>query len=83
MPSPAADICKNRATEVLTKDVTETLTLIEDLARTARIHTPMLDSIINLANAITRSDLRKSGRNLSSLGLFGFDVAEISELINS
>ena len=82
MPSPA-DICKNRAVDVLTKDVTETLTLIEDLARTARVHTPILDSIINLANVITRSDLRKSGRNLSSLGLFGFDVAEITELINA
>lgn len=79
----ASDICKNRAIEVLTKDVTETLTLIEDFARTARVHTPILDSIINLANAITRTDLRKNGRNLSSLGLFGFDVAEINELINS
>ena len=79
-----ADICKNRAVQVLTKDVTETLTLIEDLANNpARIHTPVLDSIINLANVLARADLRKIGRNLSSLGLFGFDVAEISELINA
>lgn len=77
------DICKNRAIAVLTKDVTETLTLIEDLAHTARVHTPVLDSIINLANVITRSDLRKTGRNLSNLGLFGFDTTEIIELINS
>jgi opine dehydrogenase len=82
MPN-SSDICKNRAIEVLTKDVTETLTLIEDLGRTARVHTPILDSIINLANVITRSDLRKTGRNLSSLGLFGFDLAEINELINA
>jgi opine dehydrogenase len=79
----ASDICKKKALEVLTKDVTETLTLIEDFGRIARIHTPVLDSIINLTNVIARTDLRKSGRNLGSLGLFGHDVSEITEMVNS
>jgi opine dehydrogenase len=71
------------ALEVLQRDVCETLVLVDDLARVARVHTPILDSVIELANVVTKTDLRKAGRNLGDLGLFGLDSKEIIELVNA
>ena len=44
---------------------------------------PVLNSVVELASAVTQSDLARHGRTLQDLGLVGFDVAEIVELINS
>lgn len=71
------------ALEVLQRDVCETLVLVDELARVARIHTPVLDSVIELANVVTKTDLRKTGRSLGDLGLLGLDNREIIEFVNA
>lgn len=71
-----------RALALLKRDASETLVLIESFARAARLHTPVLTAIIELAKVITKSDLHKIGRNLEHLGLFGLDCKEITERIN-
>jgi opine dehydrogenase len=85
----AQSLCEAKSTgaalalEVLQRDVCETLVLVDDLARVARVHTPILDSVIELANVVTKSDLRKAGRSLGDLGLFGLDSKEIIEFVNA
>jgi hypothetical protein len=71
------------AFEVFKQDICETLVLIEDLSRVARVHMRVLESIIELANVVAKCDLRKSGRTLSDLGLFGMDLNEILEVVNA
>jgi len=68
---------------VVKEDVAETLALLSDMARLARISMPVLNSVVELASAVTQCDLTRHGRTLQDLGLVGFDVAEIVELINS
>jgi hypothetical protein len=82
-PLQMQTIGSDRAAQLLTQDVTETLTLIEDLARTARVHTPVLSSIIDLSSIVTHNDLRKTGRSVETLGWVGLDCAEITETINA
>lgn len=65
------------------QDISETFLLIEDLARVARLHMPILESIIELACIATKCNLRKTGRTLDDLGLFGMDLDEIVELVNA
>ncbi|HEY9712333.1 MAG TPA: NAD/NADP octopine/nopaline dehydrogenase family protein [Chroococcales cyanobacterium] len=71
------------ATSMLKQDVTESLVLLSELARLSRIPTPVVNSVIDLAAATTRTDLRKQGRSLTDVGLLGFDVTEIVELVNA
>jgi hypothetical protein len=69
--------------DLLKSGVIETFTLLSDFARLARLHVPVLNSVIDLAAVVTKTDLDKSGRKLSDLGLLGFDVQEIIEIINA
>ncbi|HEY9783896.1 MAG TPA: hypothetical protein V6D17_00750 [Candidatus Obscuribacterales bacterium] len=71
------------ARQVLKRDVAETLVLLSDMGRLSRTPLPILNSIIELASAVLQSDLSKQGRTLSDLGLVGYDVQEIIELVNS
>lgn len=71
------------AVEILKRDVCETLVLISDLARLSRTPVPVINSVIQLASTVSKTDLEKCGRSLSDLGLLGYDVHEISELINA
>jgi hypothetical protein len=71
------------AAELLKVDVLETFTLLSDFARLSRTHVPVINSIIELSSVVTKADLEKNGRKLSDLGLLGFDVQEIVELINA
>jgi hypothetical protein len=71
------------AIDILKRDVCETLVMISELARLSRTPVPVINSVIQLASTVSRTDLEKQGRNLSDLGLLGFDVHEIGELINA
>ncbi len=71
------------AVDILKRDVCETLVLISELARLSRTPVPVINSVIQLASTVSRTDLPKNGRTLSDLGLLGFDVEEIVELINA
>ncbi|SRR5579875_95395 len=69
--------------EKLRRDIVETLVLVEEMARLARVPVPVIDSIIELTSVIVEKDIRKEGRGLADLGLVGVDVREIIELVNA
>jgi hypothetical protein len=77
---PLSDQC---CLNVIKRDVSETLVLLLDFARVARIQLPVINSIVELASAVTCSELMRHGRKVSDLGLIGYDVSEIIELINN
>lgn len=68
---------------VLEADICETLTLFESLASLSRTPVPVTRSIIDLASVMLQKPLSSQGRNLETLGLVGFDLREIVELINA
>ena len=72
-----------RAKQILVRDLTEHVVILSELARLARINRQTLDSLIDLASGITDMDIRRNARNLSHLGLTGFDLPEIVELVNA
>lgn len=67
----------------LQTEIGETFVLLSSLALLARLPVPLIDSVIELAASVTGHDLRKEGSDLSHLGLLGFDVQEVIELINA
>jgi len=71
------------AAELLKADVLETFTLLSDFARLSRTRVPVINSVIELSAIVTKYDMEKNGRKISDLGLLGFDVQEIVELINA
>lgn len=81
--SATGPLCSRTAVEALKRDITQTFTVLYDFARLARMHMPVLNSVIELSEVVTQSELQKTGRSLSSLGLFGLDIEEIIELINA
>ncbi len=68
--------------ETLCTDISDTFVLVEDFARLARLPVPVITSVIELAQVVSKRDLRKQGRGLSNLGLVGADVREIIEIVN-
>ena len=69
--------------QLLASDICETLTLIVDLGLLSRSPVGFTASVIEFASVIAGSSLEDKGRKASSLGLVGFDSAEIVDLINS
>lgn len=61
----------------LQEDVSCTLVPLSELARKARIETPMVDAAINLASVLGQRDFRASGRRLERLGLDTMSPKEI------
>src|SRR5262249_46213872 len=73
----AQSITAERAVELLQADVVETYTLLSEFARLSRMPAPVINSVIELSSIVTRSELERTGRKLSDLGLLGFDVNEV------
>lgn len=65
----------------ITEDVPMSLVPISEFARLLGIKTPVIDSLINIANSIFKKDFRKTGRNLSRLGLEGLDIKQIKDIL--
>ncbi len=76
-------VTPDAAVEVLKAEVVETYTLLSEFARLSRMPVPVINSVIELASIVTRIDLERNGRKLSDLGLLGFDVNEVIEIINA
>jgi len=68
---------------MLIEDVCESLTLLADLGVLCHSPVGVISSIIEMASVIVGEDLNKKGRNLSTLGLIGFDQTEIVDLVNA
>ncbi|MGH9549361.1 MAG: hypothetical protein ACRD3W_08300, partial [Terriglobales bacterium] len=79
----SAPLSGDAVAELLKNDVRETFTLLYDLARLSRTPVPVMSSVIDLTEIVTKADLHKSGRKLSDLGMLGLDLHEIIEVINA
>ena len=63
----------------LTEDTPSGLVPLEAFGQLAGVVTPVMTSVINLANELLGQDFRAVGRNLKCLGLEGLSVSEIKE----
>ncbi|MCG9479273.1 MAG: NAD/NADP octopine/nopaline dehydrogenase family protein [Actinomycetia bacterium] len=63
----------------ITEDVPMSLVPISEFGKILGVKTPIIDSLINIADSIFKKDFRKAGRNLSTLGLEGLDMAQIKQ----
>ncbi|MGD9680904.1 MAG: hypothetical protein AB7W16_06955 [Candidatus Obscuribacterales bacterium] len=73
---------QDASVEVLRGDVEEVFCILSDLGSRSRSPVGTINSVIDLASAVAGCDLRSQGRNLDSLGLVGFDIREIIDLVN-
>lgn len=69
--------------EKLAEEIHDNFVVLSGLAQIARLQIPIIDSIIDLTSAVTGTDLRKQGRDLSRLGLVGMDANEIIEQVSA
>ena len=53
----------------ISEDVPQGLVLLESLGRYLKVYTPIASSLIEIASAALRKDLRKNGRTLEKLGI--------------
>ncbi|MEL3892066.1 NAD/NADP octopine/nopaline dehydrogenase family protein [Ferrovibrio sp. MS7] len=65
----------------LVQDVGCGLVPLAALARVAGLATPVIDSVIQIANALTGRNFHEEGRNLAALGLSGKNIAQINATI--
>lgn len=63
----------------LTEDTPSGLVPLEAFGQLAGVETPVMTSVIELANRLLGQDFRAAGRNLKCLGLEGMSVSEIKE----
>lgn len=66
----------------ITEDVPMSLVPISEFARLIGVKTPVIDSLINIANVIFKKNFIETGRNLSRLGLEGLKINKIKEILN-
>jgi opine dehydrogenase len=64
------------------EDVSCSLVPIQQLARKARLETPMIDSVISFASALMAFEFSTDGRTLERLGLSHLSHKEIMQSIN-
>jgi len=65
----------------ITEDVPMSLVPISEFGKHAGVDTPVIDSLIHMADSIFKKDFRKEGRNLSSLGMSGLDIDQTRKLL--
>ena len=64
------------------EDVASSLVPIYQLAQKAKLKTPVIESIINLASVLYNIDFKSTGRNLAKLGLDNLSYREIVNYLN-
>lgn len=65
----------------ITEDLPYGLVPASQLARTAGLSTPLVDSIVHLGSSVCGTDFWKHGRTLATLGLAGLSLEEITGLV--
>jgi opine dehydrogenase len=65
----------------ITEDIPMSLVPISEFGKVLGLRTKVIDSLINIADSIFREDYRKTGRNLSRLGLSGLDLEQIRDIL--
>jgi hypothetical protein len=72
-----------QARKIITNDLCEHVVILSELAGVARIDSPALNSLIDFASSVSHVDIRRHARSLSDLGVRGFGLHEIVELVNA
>ncbi len=65
----------------ITEDVPMSLVPISEVGKKAGVETPVIDSLINIADSIFGRDFRAIGRNLDSLGMTGLKMDEVRKIL--
>ncbi|MBN2072659.1 MAG: NAD/NADP octopine/nopaline dehydrogenase family protein, partial [Actinobacteria bacterium] len=65
----------------ITEDVPMSLVPTAEFGRLLEVETPVIDSLINIADSIFKKDFRSTGRNLKSLGLEGLDLEKVRKIL--
>lgn len=68
-------------TRQLTEDIPTGVLPIMELGKAAGVATPLLESMVNICEALLNMDLHSNGRNLKNLGLDGKNKQEILDYI--
>ena len=68
-------------TRQLMEDIPTGVLPIMELGKAAGVKTPLLESMVNICEALLNMDLRSTGRSLSNLGLAGLNKDEIINCI--
>ena len=68
-------------TRQLMEDIPTGVLPIMELGKTAGIKTPLLESMVNICEALLNLDLRSNGRTLKNLGFDGFKKEQILDAI--
>jgi len=66
---------------LITEDIPYGLVPLASFAGVAGIPTPTMDALITLAEVVSETDYRHTGRTVASLGLAGMGVAEIERYV--
>jgi opine dehydrogenase len=64
------------------EDIPTGLVPISDIGRLVGVNTPVIDSIISIANQVCQQDFRSIGRSVESLGLTGIEIDELREYVD-
>lgn len=73
---------KNPNTRYITEDVPMSLVPLAELGHALGIPTPTMDTMIDLANVLHKTDYRKTGRNLGSLGIERVELDALKKFVN-
>jgi opine dehydrogenase len=65
----------------ITEDVPMSLVPISEFGRFTGVETPVIDSLIHIADSIFKKDFRKEGRNFARLGMEDMKIEEIRKLL--
>ena len=66
----------------LTEDVPYALVAMTEIAKLAKVTTPIMDSVVVLASALSNEEYLKTGRTLEKMGLKGMTVDEVREFLH-
>lgn len=67
----------------LTEDAPYSLVAMSSLAKIARVETPLMDSIINLAGSLMSENYWATGRNVHKMGIYGMTSDELKEYVKT
>ena len=73
---------KNPHARYITEDVPMSLVPLAEFGHFLGISTPAMDTLINLANILHKTDYREKGRTLKSLGIEGVSVEDLKKFVD-
>lgn len=69
-------------TRYISEDVPMSLVPIAELGKLAGVETPAINTMIDLANILHKTNYRREGRTLEKLGLRGMSIQQVLELVS-